>query len=68
MFTPATAVVAQGVQIHGALDPWLVLVWLGLMAGCLLAVIALTAVVQLTLTWRHRSAQRRPRPHRGSEA
>lgn len=67
MFAATDGVIAQALPIHGALDPWLVLLWLGLMAGCLLVVIALTALIQLAITRYRRRAQRFPMAHRESE-
>lgn len=39
-------VVAQSAPVHGAFDPWLVLLWLALMAGCLLIAGGVVALVQ----------------------
>jgi hypothetical protein len=68
MFAAVHVVVASSVQVHGAFDPWLVLLWLGLVMGCLLLVAGVTALVQLATTRLRRRVHRRPRARRRSEA
>lgn len=47
MFGSVDVVVAQSLPVYGAFEPWWVLLWLALMAGCLLAVAGVVALVHV---------------------
>ena len=56
-------VVAQSMPVYGAFNPWWVLIWLALMAGCLLSVAGVVALVRYVATAHRRRSplQRRVR-------
>ncbi len=39
-------VVAQSMPVYGAFSPWWVLIWLALMAGCLVSIAGVVALVK----------------------
>ena len=63
MFGSVDVVVAQSLSVYGAFDPWWVLLWLAMMAGCLLVVAGVVALVRAAATVLHKRSgvQRRLR-------
>jgi hypothetical protein len=57
MFGSVDVVAAQSSPLHGAFEPWWVLLWLALMMGCLLAVAAVVALFQLVAALIHKRSQ-----------
>ena len=47
MLGTVDVVVAQSLPAYGAFNPWMVLLWLALMAGCLLAVAGVVALYEV---------------------
>ncbi len=44
-------VLTQSLPVHGAFNPWWVLLWLALMAGCLVLVAGVVALFQVATTF-----------------
>jgi hypothetical protein len=61
MFGSVDVFVAQSMPVHGAFNPWWVLLWLALMLGCLLVVAGVTALFQFVAALRRKRSRAKGR-------